>query len=290
MNVLSRSEIITLFKSKELKIETTNNHYESVCDNAYSKDSPFQQCSIDLHVGSIYVPELNFDDLGGMSQPRTDGYVLGTGGTVLIKTNEKITLPNNVGAICFSPSSTALKGVMITNMGHVDPGYSGYLHFTVINMGKGPYGIRANIDILCTIILFKLTENAVPYGSEYIKTLPANLGSLSISGSVYFSLPKLSKDFVNVEKRAQDAAEKIFDKTKLYQIGVPLLAALVVSAFSLFQIFFTKPWEVEVQKTNIKIEALEKKLSYEKRIAEMEINLDRIEKTKNILNTKGTTK
>ena len=280
MNVLSRSEIISLFKQRELKIETANNYYESVCDDVISRDNPFQHCSLDLHVGSIYVPESNSGELGSMSQPRTDGYVLGTGGTVLIKTNEKITLPNNVGAICFSPSSTALKGIMITNMGHVDPGYSGHLHFTAINMGKEPYGIKSSTDILCTIILFRLTGNITPYGQEYMQRLPPNQGALSVSGSVYFSLPRLAKDFVNVEKRAQEAADNIFNNTKLVQIGVPLGAALLVGIFSLIQIFVTKPWETEMQKANIKIDVLEKRLSYENRISEIEAKLKTIETTK----------
>ena len=135
MNVLSRPEIIALFNSQELKIETSDDYHSTKANLAYSRENPFQHCSLDLRVGAIYIPESKEGDLGSMSHPRTDDYVLGTGGTALIKTKEKITLPSDVGAICFSPSSMALKGVMITNMGHVDPGYSGYLHFTAINMG-----------------------------------------------------------------------------------------------------------------------------------------------------------
>jgi len=146
MNVLSRDEIISLFTSNALKIETPDNFYRAQAALNYSYDNSFQQCSLDLHVGSIYIPESDNGGPGSMTHPKTDDCVLSTGETVLISTREKITLPNNIGAICFSKSSMALKGVLITNMGHVDPGYSGHLHFTAINMGKEKFGLTVKKD------------------------------------------------------------------------------------------------------------------------------------------------
>jgi len=273
MNVLSRAEIISIFKTHELKIETPDNYYETAADSVHSRSNPFQACSLDLHVGAIYIPESLNGDLGSMTHPKTDDHVLGTGGTVLISTREKITLPSDVGAICFSPSSMALKGVMITNMGHIDPGYSGNLHFTAINMGNEPYGLKVNYDCVCTVILFRLHESVEqPYGEGHLKQLQTNQGTFDVSGSVYYSLPKLARDFLSVEKRAKEVAEKIFNRTAFYS----LLAAIVIAGVPIFQIFINKPWETEINKANNKIEALEKKLDYEKRIIELETKLDKI--------------
>jgi len=274
MTILSRDEIISLFKSSKLKIDTPNNSHQTAATLPYSKDNPFQQCSLDLHVGEIFIPETQDEELGGMFHPKTDGYVLGTGETLLIRTREKITLPNNVGAICFSPSRLALKGVLITNMGHVDPGYSGYLHFTAINMGKEKYDLRADADIICTMLLFQLTQDTPAYGNEYVKKLNIAGRQAEVSGSVYYSLPRLAGDFVNVKKRARDAAKEEIDATKLWQVRIPLGAAAIVGIFSLLQAYVVKPWDSETQKLNSKIEVLEKRVDYEKRLNSIEKSIN----------------
>jgi dCTP deaminase len=286
VNILSRREIIALFESRELKIESTDNYYEKSAKLSYSKDNPFQLCSLDLRVGAIYIPESDDDDLGGISQPRTVDHILDTGATVLIETKEKITLPLNVGAICFSPSRMALRGVMITNTGHVDPGYSGHLHFTAINMGKGPYGLKVN-EIVCTMLLFKLSEEVEPYGKEIVEKLSTKHGVVNVSSAVSHSLPELSKDFVNVEKRARDIAEKTIENKKVLQIYVPIVSAALIAAIPLYQTMINKPWESETkkwesetQKSNIRIEVLEKKIDYDKRITDLETQIKQIKTQK----------
>jgi dCTP deaminase len=275
MNVLSRTKIIALFKSGELKIETPDDYYQTAADLVYSKDNPFQQCSLDLHVGFIYVPESKDDD-GSMSQPKIHEHSLCPGGTVLIRTREKIVLPNDVGAICFAPSSKALGGLMITNMGHVDPGYSGNLHFTVINMGKEHNDIRAISDTVCTMILFELSEIVQPYGAEDFVQVQSHQGASGIPSSVHKSLPKLARDFLDVEKRAMEAAKRVFENTKLWQIGVPVIGGVAVALLALFQSYINKPWENEINKANNKVVALEQKVDYEKRIISIEAKLDQL--------------
>ena len=46
----------------------------------YSKDSPVQASSIDLHIGNVYLPGEKEPDLGGAQNPR-ENYSLETGGT-----------------------------------------------------------------------------------------------------------------------------------------------------------------------------------------------------------------
>ena len=101
----------------------------------YSKDSPVQASSIDLRIGNIYLPGEKETDLGGAQNPKQD-YSLKTGETAVITTLETLHLPGDIAAFGFPPSRVSFKGLLMTNPGHVDPGYEGVMRFTVINMPK----------------------------------------------------------------------------------------------------------------------------------------------------------
>ena len=266
MSILSRDELIALIRSKELKLDDSEGYINTWVDKPYSYDNPFQQCSIDLHVGYIYVPETDPEKPGGSLKPKTDEHMLGIGHTIMIRTKEEITLPNDLGAICFSPSRLALKAILITNTGHVDPGYSGHLHFTAINMGNEPFSFRSK-DIICTMVFFRLSEKVSPYGKESFVNIP---GGNSIPAVIDNSFPKLSKDFIDVEKRAELIAKAEIDKSKFLQFGIPFLTALVIAAFSLLQVFISKPWEKELSQLVYRVESVEKKVNVEGRIKTLE--------------------
>ncbi|GFO61926.1 hypothetical protein GMST_42510 [Geomonas silvestris] len=269
MNVLSRDELIALFNANELIIEDSDGFFAQWAGQCYAWNSPFQQCSIDLRVGKIYVPETQPNELGGSYNPKLDEHVLDTGHTIMIRTKEKITLPDDIGGICFSPSRLALKAVLITNMGHVDPGYSGHLHFTAINMGKESFTFRGK-DIVCSMIFFKLGNRVAPFGNEHFTTVNNGSVQIQIPTVVANYFPKLAKDFVDVSKRAQAIAKAEINDTKLWQIGVPALAAALAVIAGAVQVYINKPWEREISQLKSKIETLETKQNYESRIIELE--------------------
>jgi deoxycytidine triphosphate deaminase len=158
----------------------------------YSKDSPIQASSVDLHIGNIYLPGEKETDLGGAQHPRTT-YTLTTGETAVITTLETLHLPANISGFGFPPSGVSFKGLLMTNPGHVDPGYSGVMRFTVINMGKEPYCLARGGRIV-TLLLFRL-ENLVH----------ASWAQRNPGGSIpptHADISRLSRDFVDVEKRA----------------------------------------------------------------------------------------
>lgn len=192
----------------------------------------------------------------------------------MIRTKEKIKMPDDIGGICFSPSRLSLKAVLITNMGHVDPGYSGHLHFTAINMGKEPYMFREN-DIICSMLFFKLAERVPPYGKEHFTKIKSSNKEFQIPVVISNYFPKLARDFVDVEKRAQAVAKKEIDRTKLLQIGIPIIVALIFAIASLFPLLVSKPWEKELVQLKFKIESIEKELNFEGRIKELEYKLSK---------------
>src|SRR5580658_9219122 len=107
----------------------------------FDKDSPVQPSSIDLHIGSILLPGTKLGMDGSEERPLSTRS-LGPGETAIITTLETLNLPSNVAAIGFPPSSVSKQGLLMTNPGHVDPGYVGPMHFTVINMGREEFSLR----------------------------------------------------------------------------------------------------------------------------------------------------
>jgi dCTP deaminase len=94
-------------------------------------------CAIEFHVGDIFVPGSKPGKLGSASRPRKDlPHSLEEGETAVITTLESFALDDKHTAVVFPVSSVSFKGLLMTNPGHVDPGFNGPLHVTVINMGK----------------------------------------------------------------------------------------------------------------------------------------------------------
>jgi len=118
----------------------------------FSRESPVQAASVDLHIGGIYLPGAAADEAGGENHPLPE-HLLNTGDTVLVRTAETLKLPKSVGGFAFPPSSFAVKALLVTNAGHVDPEYSGPLRFTIINMGHQPQKLEAD-DRVGTLVLF----------------------------------------------------------------------------------------------------------------------------------------
>jgi dCTP deaminase len=90
-----------------------------------SWDSRIQPASIDLSIGTIYRPLESLSDAEKGEYETGLSISLGQGETAVIETRETINLPATVAAIGFPPSSVSMQGLLMTNPGHVDPGYSG---------------------------------------------------------------------------------------------------------------------------------------------------------------------
>ena len=110
---------------------------------------------MDLHIGDIFLPGVSDNDLGSHKKPLTQ-YPLPEGHTAVVVTAETLHLKGSIGAFGFPPSSVSFQGLLTTNPGHVDPGYSGRLRFAVINMGKATYTLRRGA-IIASLFFFDWT-------------------------------------------------------------------------------------------------------------------------------------
>ena len=121
----------------------------------------------------------------------------------------------------------------MTNPGHVDPGYTGKLRFTVINMSAEPVALRHSDEIV-TLIIHSLENTVTRDFGERRKA--AGLGPLPDPS--WDEVNRLANDFVDVETRskaiasneikdAQDKLNKLDSRTKFTTAIIGAVAALV---------------------------------------------------------------
>jgi deoxycytidine triphosphate deaminase len=162
----------------------------------YSANSPIQPASIDLSIGDIFLPEKNEGEKGSIESP-FHSYRLDSGHTAIVQTREELDLPDNLAAIGFPPSRVSSRGLLMTNPGHVDPGYKGRMKFTVINMGRESYLLNAG-EMIVTLLFFRLNPPAAKSFSKRIPNFHGHVGQEELS--------KLGADFLDVERRAENKA------------------------------------------------------------------------------------
>jgi dCTP deaminase len=183
----------------------------------YSAGSPIQAASVDLRIGRIHIPGTKEGETGSSTRPRTR-FELGRGQTAVVMTWERCNLPADIGAIGFPPAGVSSKGILMTNPGHVDPGYKGNLSFTVINMGREAYELKKG-DLIVTLMLFAL---ATPAKEDYAAR--KGQGSTSVRQEL---LDGLSHDFLDVDRRVDKAVRRSERMGRNLAIAVPLLTAII---------------------------------------------------------------
>ena len=198
----------------------SNEQVRNQLDDFFSVQKPPQDAirpaSIELSVGRIIVPPS--DDNASVIE--VADYIIPIGGTLVLETYECLQLPATHAGLMF-PKSSALaeKGILITNFGCVDPGYSGKLKFVVVNLGRQAYGIRVG-DRVVTLALFKLESCANPDYQEYIKGRKRGL-------SIEETSRLLSHDLVQVENRARDEARKTVQDSSIW-LGIILSLFVII--------------------------------------------------------------
>ena len=198
-----------------------------------SRNSPIQACSIDLHIGRIQIPSETGQEGVVEFSSSGDDHSLETGQTAVLTTTELLNMPGNVAGFGFPPSKVSIKGLLMTNPGHVDPGYRGPMHFTVINMGRRAYSLRIG-DPICTLLLFELDSSVQTNWSQRRGIAPNAFPDQS-KGLDENDVNRLAKDFVDVEKRAKAIANETVTRAgwrasilaALVSIGIALVSQFV---------------------------------------------------------------
>lgn len=224
--MLNDREIYDAIGSGELRLENA-----AITDGDFGKDAPVQPASLDLHVGEIFLPLVRRPKglrsvlafFGSQAAPRGRlEYDLKQGETAFIRTREKIYLGSSLSAFGFPPTEVSTAGVLMTNPGHVDPGYQGHLHFTVVNMGKEPFVLKSDNRIV-TLLLVRLSH---PPTADFA----ARRGGLINPLDPTSALLSLSQDFLDIEGRASQIAHRRIREAELRsKYGTPILVALITA-------------------------------------------------------------
>lgn len=240
----------------------------------YARDSPVQPCSIDLHVGQIFVPGGTSDKSGSLI-PIEDRFVLESGQTVIIRTLESICLSSRLAGFGFPPSRVSVQGILMTNPGHIDPGYEGHLHLTAINMGREAFEIRRG-DVIVTVVV---TELASEPKADFV----ARYGNSSPSHITQAQLNRLSPDFANVQERAKNVADEAVQRADLSikkaQQRAALVGAIVTAALAIFTLFWNSQSKVDLLNQNyVNLEQrIDGKLATSKRIEDLQREVEHLQ-------------
>jgi dCTP deaminase len=173
---------------------------------------------------------------GGSNSPKRE-HNLQQGHTAVIRTRERLRMGQRRAAIAFPPAHVSLKGLLMTNPGHIDPGYEGPLHCTVINMGHESYPLNPG-DRIMRALIFAL-DNV-----DQIAPSPDGLPAGPVANQITTELlARLSFDFVDVEKRANSIAESAISRatwragliSALTPIGLAILTVVGTLYYSPLQ-------------------------------------------------------
>lgn len=204
--------------------------------------------SIDLKVGKIYHPQEHslietylrrFLKEQGIREKKKIS--LKQGQTAVIQTTEKLCMPDWVGGLVFPSNRMSMQGLLVTNSGHIDPTYSGYIHVTVINMSRQEIILTEGERIL----------RAIFFTSKPFKDIPPSV----INGKGIDSelLEKLSPDFLDVTSRAtQTAKDEVRSSELRSKWLVPIITALIAAASSIAYTYTQKEKELAEIKSEIK--------------------------------------
>lgn len=203
-----------------------------------SADCRIQPSSLDLTVGQIFDPPKEMhglDNLERWPQPLM-GLRLLPGHSAIVETQQTLKLSNQISAFGFPPAHLARKALLMTNPGHVDPGYEGKLTFTVINLGREIIYLDRS-DIIVTLLLFRLEGEGAKHGYEDRRADQPKKTEKDRRKSRSKLLNTLAPDFGDFTQRMDIAAEKAVNRTlareemkKYWVSGVAVAVAAIVSA------------------------------------------------------------
>jgi dCTP deaminase len=229
-------------------------------------ESKIQAASLDLTIGGIYIPGVEEDKPGGAGLALND-HNLATGQTAVVKTKEELDLGADLAAVGFPPASLSLKGLLMTNPGHIDPGYNGPLHLTVINMSRVPFPLKVGDRILRVLFMPLDPHPDAPYNVRRPRT-----GRAAITPEL---LEKLSPDFVDVTARSTKIANDSVKRAQIWATVIPVIVAVL----TVFGAPLVSGVKGDIDKLNLKMTAVETKLDLKSDLKALELRILKLEET-----------
>ncbi|WP_061063157.1 dCTP deaminase [Pantoea vagans] len=210
--------------------------------------------TIDLSICEIYVPETKELDVS------VEDHILRAGETVIIVLNEVFRLDKEVGGILFPRNSLSKRGIIMTNPGHIDPGYKGKLTIYLVNMSKKPVSLIVN-EKIARLILFKTSSPTTGYSAR---------AGLGVSKD---QLSRMGKDFAGLDQRIPGLIIKILRGWSAMLIAV---AAVIISIIS---IAIPISYEITSSRLNDNKELIEKNNQQELALKSLKEEVEKLKKS-----------
>lgn len=129
-----------------------------------------QPASVDLRISNeiliIRGKEIDFGKEPEYEKIQRNEILLPPKTHVLVRTMERVELPNDIGGVTKLRSSASRIGMMFNNAGWVDPGFKGTLTLSVFNPNDSPVKIQKGTRFF-QLVLFRLDEESDGYSGKY---------------------------------------------------------------------------------------------------------------------------
>ncbi len=160
---------------KLLELVKSINLVENLCERELTNP---EGEGFDLRVGEVYdikggdsflgitdraTPETNL--IKSYNPHKNEFIIFNPGDYRLIKTIEKVNLPDNISAL-FTPRTTLQRSGILLITSNASPGYSGELTFGMKNIGKNKFTLELGARI-ATVLFFETSENISKYRGQW---------------------------------------------------------------------------------------------------------------------------
>lgn len=214
--------------------------------NANLSSFKVQPSSIDLTIKLIHIPE---DD------KTKKCHSIAPGETIILEINEIFSLSNDISGIVFPKNTLSKNGIIMTNPGHVDPGYNGILTLYLVNMSKETYKLRAQ-DAVARLLLFKTSSITSGYQGSSVTQVDEE------------QLSSMGKDFAGLNTRMTSALRKVLAEWSvvlfvIIGIMISIIGFAVPIAFTMTTSHFDNTQELKqsIKNQEEKIENLNKQIT-----------------------------
>lgn len=156
--ILSEKTIIHLLDTGKLLIEPL-------------EAGQIQPASVDLRISGEMLKmkgkEINFEGKQDYERSEGEEIVIPPKTSVLVRTIERVGLPNDIAGMTRLRSSLSRIGIFLNNAGWVDPGFKGTLTLSVFNSNDFPVRLKPGSRFV-QLVLMRLDGESAGYSGKYL--------------------------------------------------------------------------------------------------------------------------
>jgi deoxycytidine triphosphate deaminase len=172
----------------------------------------FRAASYDVRIGNVIKPDGKIND----------SYLLPPQGIAEVVSAEIINLPNDISGIAIVKTSLCNEGILLLNIGIVDPGYNGRLSGFLVNFGRNQRILRKNE------IFLRLTFQRIEGGLSRSKTISTDDAKYLFDKTINIQ-EKFGAEFLDITAVTREFTKTLFDEYKVKILSFVAAAAMFLA-------------------------------------------------------------